>query len=53
MAIVSSPTFTSLRQLSPHLLHALQHHVAVPVEGLHTAEQLLVVSKDQNVPSND
>ena len=43
MAISRSPTFASLRQLSPHLLHALQHHVAVSVESFHSAQKLLVV----------
>ena len=38
-------TFPALGQLCPHLLDALQHHVAVPVEGLHAAKQFLVVSK--------
>jgi hypothetical protein len=36
-------TFARLWQLGPHLLDSLQHHVAVPVEGLHAAEQLLVI----------
>ena len=35
-AISRSPTFASLRQLSPHLLHALQHHVAVSIESFHS-----------------
>ncbi len=33
-----------LGHLCPHLLDLLQHHVAVPVEGLHPAQQLLVVA---------
>lgn len=37
-------TFAGSGQLGPHLLDALQDHVAVPVEGLHPAEKLLVVS---------
>ena len=36
-------TFASLGQFCPHLLDPLQHHVAVPVEGLHSPQQLLVV----------
>ena len=34
-----------LRHLRPHLLHALQYHVAVPVKRLHTAKQLFVTSQ--------
>lgn len=34
----------ALGNLSPHLLHIFQHHVAVPVKGLHPAQQLLVVA---------
>ena len=34
----------ALGDLGPHLLHVLQHHVAVPVEGLRTAQQLLLVA---------
>lgn len=34
----------ALGDLSPHLLHVLQHHVAVPVKGLHAAQELLVVA---------
>lgn len=30
--------------LGPHLLHVLQHHVAVLVEGFHTAQELFVVA---------
>ena len=45
-AISSSPTFASLGQLSPHLLHALQHHVAVSVESFHSPQKLLVVPVD-------
>ena len=30
--------------LCPHLLHVLQDHVAVPVERLHPAQKLPVVS---------
>lgn len=30
--------------LSPHLLDVLQDHVAMPVEGLHTSEELAVVA---------
>ena len=33
-----------LGDFRPHLLHVLQHHVAVSVEGLHTSEKLVVVS---------
>ena len=36
-------TFASLGKLGPHLLDSLQHHVAVAVESLHPAKQLLVV----------
>ena len=34
---------TSLRNLRPHLLDVLEHHVAVPVKGFHAPKQLLVV----------
>lgn len=34
----------ALGDLGPHLLHILQHHVAVPVEGLYAAQELLVVA---------
>ena len=40
---VPPPTLSSFWQFSPHLLHSLQHHVAVTVESLHPAQQLLVV----------
>lgn len=30
--------------LHPHLLHILQHHVAVSIEGLDTRQQLAVVA---------
>ena len=30
--------------LSPHLAHVLQNHVHVPVEGLHSAQDLAVVA---------
>ena len=36
-------TLSSFWQFSPHLLDPLQHHVAVPVKSLHSAQQLLVV----------
>ena len=39
-------TFASLGKLGPHLLDSLQHHVAVAVEGFHSSQKLLVVSKD-------
>lgn len=32
------------RDLGPHLLHVLQHHVAMPVEGLHAGQELAVVT---------
>lgn len=32
------------RDLSPHLLHVLQDHVAMSVESLHTAQHLPVVA---------
>ena len=36
-------TLSGLGELGPHLLNALEDHVAVAVEGLHPPEQLLVV----------
>ena len=40
----------SLRQLRPHLLYILEHHVAVTIESLHATEQFLVVtSVDENL----
>ena len=44
-------TFPALGQLSPHLFDALQHHVAVPVEGLDAAQQLFVVPEISNIYS--
>ena len=49
LAAVSQPTFASLGELGPHLLDALQHHVAVPVEGLDAAQQLFVVPETENI----
>ena len=37
------PTFSSFRELGPHLLDTLKHHIAVPVKGLHPPQQFLVV----------
>ena len=42
-------TFPALRKLGPHLFDALQHHVAVPVEGLDAAQQLFVVPETENI----
>ena len=36
-------TLSSFWEFSPHLLDPLQHHVAVSVKSLHSAQQLLVV----------
>merc|ERR1711865_705111 len=36
-------TLPCFRHLRPHLLHVLQHHVAVAVKSLNAAQQLLVV----------
>ena len=36
-------TLSGLGELGPHLLDALEDHVAVAVEGLHPPQQLLVV----------
>ena len=33
-----------LPHLRPHLLHVLQHHIAVPIERLNAPEQLVVVA---------
>lgn len=38
-----TPCLGTLGDLGPHLLHILQHHVAVPTEGFHMAPGLLVV----------
>ena len=38
-----------LGDLGPHLLHFLQHHVAVPIKGLHTAQELLVAAIDEHL----
>lgn len=33
-----------LGHLRPHFLHVLQHHVAMSVEGLHSRQQLVIIS---------
>ena len=40
----SARTFSSLVYLAPHLLHVLEDHVAVPIKGLHSTQELSVVS---------
>lgn len=51
--LIHGPSLLALcipRCLSPHLLHVLEHHVAVPVEGLDSGEELAVVStRDQDL----
>ena len=43
---------TYLRNLCPHFLHILEHHVAVPIERLDSAQQLLVIpAVDQHLHS--
>lgn len=37
-------------RLGPHLLHILEHHIAVTVEGLDPREELLVIAaRDQDL----
>lgn len=35
--------FPSTRNFRPHLLHILQYHVTVTIEGFYTSKQLFVV----------
>lgn len=42
--LVHALALATLGLLSPHLLHVLQHHVAVSVKGLDTGQQLAVVA---------
>ena len=40
-------TLSGLGELGPHLLDALQDHVAVSVKSLHSTQQLLVIPNVQ------
>ena len=42
--LVNALAFVSLGLFCPHLLHVLQHHVAVSVKGFHTGQELAVVA---------
>lgn len=42
--LVHTLALSALGLLGPHLLHVLQHHVAVSVKGLDTGQQLPVVT---------
>ena len=51
--LIDRPPLLALRiprRLRPHLLHVLQHHVGVAVEGLDAREQFAVVAaRDQDL----